>query len=303
MVDSTRDRDSGLHPRRPTQERLLEALFQQGVRAAALAVAGLLVWIAALVLIQAWPAMRTLGFQFLITRAWSPPLGRYGLWPSLYGTVASAAIALLLAGPIGLGVAICLSEDYLPPRVRSLLIALVELLAAVPSVVYGLWGLFVLIPWLKTFTALAGPGLLPAALVLAIMILPIIAALVREALGQIPPELRQAALSLGATRWETLLWVVMPAATSGIIGAIMLALGRALGETMAATMLIGNATSRVEVSLLAPASTIAALLANQFAEAQGLQVAALMYAALVLFALTFAVNLLAHLALRRLQRF
>jgi phosphate transport system permease protein len=184
---------------------------------------------------------------------------------------------------------------------------MVELLAAIPSVVYGLWGIFIIIPllkpvgnwlnatlgWIPLFgTTPAGPGMLPAALVLSIMILPIITAISRDSLASLPPELRQASLGLGATRWETIFRVLVPAAFSGIVGGIMLALGRAMGETMAVTMIIGN-SNRLSVSLLDPANTISSLLANQFAEASGMQVSALMYAGLVLLILTLAVNILA----------
>jgi phosphate transport system permease protein len=184
----------------------------------------------------------------------------------------------------------------------------VELLAAIPSVVYGLWGIFVLIPaikpmgewlnanfgWIPLFsTPPAGPGMLPAAMVLAIMILPIITAISRDSLASLPPDLRQASLGLGATRWGTIFRVLIPAAFSGIVGGIMLALGRAMGETMAATMIIGN-SNKISASILEPANTIASLLANQFAEASGMQVSALMYAGFVLMLLTLVVNILAE---------
>jgi phosphate transport system permease protein len=185
---------------------------------------------------------------------------------------------------------------------------LVELLAAIPSVVYGLWGIFVLIPLIKPLgvwfhdnlgfiplfsTLPAGPGMLPAGIVLSIMILPIIIAISRDSLASLPPELRQASLGLGATRWETIFRVLIPAAFSGIVGGIMLALGRAMGETMAVTMIIGN-SNKISASILEPANTIASLLANQFAEASGMQVSALMYAGLVLMILTLLVNIMAE---------
>jgi phosphate transport system permease protein len=192
---------------------------------------------------------------------------------------------------------------------------MVELLAAIPSVVYGLWGIFILIPLLKPVgdflnsnlgwfplfnTPLNGPGMLPAALVLSVMILPIITAIARDSLASLPPELRQASLGLGATRWGTIFRVLIPAAFSGIVGGTMLALGRAMGETMAVTMLIGNANN-INVSLLAPSNTIASLLANQFAEAKGMQVSALMYAGLVLLVMTLVVNILAQWIVGRVQ--
>ncbi|NEQ52596.1 MAG: phosphate ABC transporter permease subunit PstC [Leptolyngbya sp. SIO3F4] len=292
--------------------RVTERLFDQGfislTQILAIAVSLILVVICITLTTNALPAIQALGLKFLVTNSWNPVEGRetYGALSMIYGTLASSVIALTIAGPLALGTAICLSEDFIPIKLRTILIFLVELLAAIPSIVYGLWGIFVLIPitkeigtwlhntygWIPLFsTAPVGPGLFPASLVLAVMILPIITTISREALTSLPPELRQASLGLGATRWYTIFRVLVPAAFSGIIGAVILALGRAMGETMAVTMLIGNA-NQVNVSVLAPANTIASLLANQFAEADGLQVSALMYAALVLIAMSLAVNLL-----------
>ena len=190
-----------------------------------------------------------------------------------------------------------------------------ELLAAIPSVVYGLWGIFILIPltknigdwlygnlgWIPLFsTPPAGPGMFPAGIVLSIMILPIIIAISRDSLASLPPDLRQASLGLGATRWETIFRVLIPAAISGIVGGTMLALGRAMGETMAATMIIGN-SNRLSISILDPANTIASLIANQFAEADGLQISALMYAGFVLMILTLIVNILAQLIVNQVK--
>jgi phosphate transport system permease protein len=258
----------------------------------------------------AWPAIREFGLGFVVSTTWSPAAGResYGILPMIYGTLASSSLALLLAVPLGLGAAIFLNEDFLPERIRSVLIFLVELLAAIPSVIYGFWGIFVVIPlmqqlgewlhsnlgWIPLFsTSPIGPGLLPAAVVLAIMVLPITTSLSRSSLAALPSELRESALALGATRWATVFRVLIPAAFSGIAGGVLLALGRAMGETMAITMLIGN-SNKLSPSLLAPANTIASLLANQFAEAKGLQVNALMYAALALLLMTFVVNALGH---------
>jgi len=287
---------------RAASERIFDLTFKRLTLAAAIAIAVVLIAITLIVAWRAVPALQEFGLGFLAGSSWNPPRNAYGILPSMYGTIASSAIALLISVPIGLGVAIFLSEDYIPPGIQRVLVFLVELLAAVPSVVYGLWGIFVLIPFLKNITPLRGPGMLSAALILAVMTLPIIAALSRDAISSVPIELRQASVGLGATRWETIIRIILPAASSGIIGGIMLALGRALGETMAATMLIGNATSRVNFSIFEPSSTIAALLANQFAEASGLQVAALMYAALILFVITLVVNILAQAVTRRLQR-
>jgi phosphate transport system permease protein len=283
------------------KERGLDNSFYWAAKIFALAIALVLIWITIQVGLQAWPAIKEFGLGFLSTSSWNPVRTDYGVFPAIYGTLVSSFIALLIAVPIGLGVAIFLSEDYLPPSVQRTIVFLVELLAAVPSVVYGLWGIFVLIPFLKEISPLRGPGMLPAALILSVMILPTIAAISRDAIINVPNGLRQAAVGLGATRWEAIIQIVLPAASSGIIGGIMLALGRALGETMAVTMLIGN-SNKVAFSVFEPSNTISSLLANQFAEASGLQVAALMYAALILFLITLVVNVLAQLLVTRLQK-
>ena len=297
-------------------DRNLDRSFIWLTRIFALAIAGTLLWIAVQVTIAAWPAIQKFGFNFLITSSWNPVKDEYGVLPAIYGTLMSSLIGLILAVPIGVGTALLLSENFLPSQVQLVLVFLVELLAAIPSVVYGVWGIFVLVPiltnlgkwlhnylgWLPIFSsAPTGPGMLPAGVILAIMTLPIITAISRDALVSLPSSLRQAALGVGATRWETIFQVLIPAAFSGIVSAVMLALGRAMGETMAVTMLIGNANN-INISLLAPANTISSLLANQFAEANGLQVAALMYAALVLFVLTMIVNTLAEVIVTRVQR-
>jgi len=292
-------------------EKTLDRSFIWLTKIFAFLIAAILVGIAVTVAWKAMPAIGEYGLGFLFTSAWNPVEGQeeYGALPMIYGTLVSSAIALLIAVPLGLGTAIFLSEDFIPLEIRTVLVFLVELLAAVPSVVYGLWGIFVLIPfisrplgsflhnilgWLPLFASEpVGPGMLPAGMVLAIMILPIITAISRDSLASLPPDLRQASLGLGATRWTTIFRVLLPAAFSGIVGGIMLGLGRAMGETMAATMLIGNA-NKIDLSLNAPANTIASLMANQFAEASGLQVAALMYTGLVLFAMTLVVNMLAE---------
>jgi phosphate transport system permease protein len=291
-------------------EQWLDRGFIWLTLACATTIVGILGAIALLLLLRATPALQTFGLQFLRTTAWNPVTGRetYGVLPMLYGTLASSAIALVIAIPLGVGTAIFFTENFLPVPLRTVLGFLVDLLAAIPSVIYGLWGIFVVIPAIKVvgfwlydhFNTVVlfssppiGPGLLPAGVVLAIMILPIITALSRESLAALPPDYREAALGLGTTRWGVLLRVLLPAAFPGIMGAIMLALGRAMGETMAVTMIIGN-SNELNLSLLAPSNTIASLLASQFAEAKGLQVSALMYAALILMVITLAVNVIAQ---------
>jgi phosphate transport system permease protein len=297
-------------------EQSLDRGFIWLTRIFALAIAGVLLWIAFQVTVDAWAAIKEFGVSFLAKSAWNPVKDEYGVLPQIYGTLMSSFLGLLIAVPIGVGTAVLLSEDFLPGKIKTVLVFLVELLAAIPSVVYGVWGIFVLIPilteigkwlnsalgWLPIFrTPPTGPGMLPAGVILAIMTLPIITAISRDALISVPPSLRQASLGLGATRWETIFQVLIPSAFSGIVSAVMLALGRAMGETMAVTMLIGN-SNNINISLLAPANTISSLLANQFSEASGLQVAALMYAALVLFVLTLAVNILAEFIVLRVKR-
>lgn len=316
MTTQARDAQVGFQPR-SSAEKSLDSGFLWLTRILALAVAALLIFIAIAVAIRAMPAIQKFGLGFLTSSAWNPVKDEYGAFPMIYGTIVSAAFALVLAVPLGIGTAVFLSEDFLPLSVRTPLVFMVELLAAIPSVVYGIWGIFVLIPfltplqqwlnstlgWLPIFsTPPSGPGMFPAGVILTVMILPIITAISRDSLASLPPELRQASLGLGATRWETLVRVLIPAAFSGIVGAIMLALGRAMGETMAVTMLIGN-SNQFSASLLAPANTIASLLANQFAEASGLQVAALMYAGLVLFFITLLVNVFAELIVRQVKKF
>ena len=301
---------------RPSWEKNLDLGFVWLTRLLEMAIAAVLLWIALEVAIEAMPAIQRYGLGFLTSTAWNPVKEEYGALPQIYGTIVTAFIALLLAVPIGVGTALVVSENFLPASVQTVVVFLIELLAAIPSVVYGLWGIFVLIPiltpigrvlhsslgWLPIFsTPPSGPGIFPAGIVLTIMILPIITAISRDALVSLPPDLRQAAYGLGATRWETIFRVLLPAATSGIVGATMLGLGRAMGETMAVTMIIGN-SNRISPSILTTGNTIASLLANQFAEADGIQTAALMYAALVLFGLTLIVNVLAELVVRRVGR-
>jgi phosphate transport system permease protein len=282
----------------------------------AIGIAGVLLWITFSLFSIAYPAIAKFGLGFLASSRWDPVSSTYGALPQIYGTIVSAIIALIIAVPLGVGVAIFLSEDFLPQKILTPIAFVIELLAAVPSVVYGLWGIFVFIPlitpllnliyktlgWIPIFsTSPTSRALIHAGLVLGIMISPIIIAISRDTLVSLPPQLRQGALALGATRWETLLKVLLPAGLSGIIGSIMLALGRALGETMAAAMLIGNA-NKISVSVFAPASTIASLIANQFGEASGLQVSSLLYAGLVLMLLTLVVNVLAEVIITRFQQ-
>ena len=269
---------------------------------------------------QAVPSIQKFGLGFLTDSRWVPNRNIFGVAPFLIGTAVSSLIALIFALPLGLAIAIFLSEDFLPLPVRQVVRFTVEMLAAIPSVVYGLWGIFVVIPLVQAFGAWAvvafknipilntifappayGNSMLTASLVLALMILPTITAISRSALVAVPGTLREGAYALGSTRWEAIFGVILPTAAPGIVAATILALGRAMGETMAVAMLIGN-SSRLTWSLLSPAGTLAGLLANQFGEAEGLQVSSLMYAALLLVVLTLFVNMAGEAVLRYTQR-
>jgi phosphate transport system permease protein len=289
--------------------------FRQVVVVLASVVGVVLLGILLTVLSGSREAMASFGLGFLTASDWDPVTERYGAFTAIYGTVVTSILALLIAVPLGVGTAVFITENLIPLRIRQVLGVMVELLAAIPSVVLGLWAIFVMEPflrpilefvhttlgWLPFFsTQPQGPGVAPAILILVVMILPIITAISRDSIQQVPPELRQAAYGIGTTRWDAILKVILPAAVSGITGGVMLALGRAMGETMAVTMIIGNSTN-FSWSLLAPGNTISSMLANQFGEADGQQVSALMYAALVLMLLTLVVNLLAQWVVRRLS--
>lgn len=279
-----------------------------------------LFWISWIIFKNAQPAIQKFGLGFLWGQEWNVAELKFSALPYIYGTLVSSAIALLLAVPVGLAVSLVTSEDFLPPWVRSPLAFLVELIAAIPSVIIGLWGIFVLTSfiqpveqwlykyfrWIPLFSTdpsgYGGYGMLTAGVILAIMILPTMAAISREVLMAVPRELRSGSMSLGATRWETIFGVLLPAGASGILGAAILALGRAIGETMAVTMVIGNSPA-ISASLLELGYTIPAVLANEFGEAlDDLHVGALMYLALILFALTLLVNIVAVLMVRFIGR-
>src|SRR5262245_5130528 len=248
--------------------------------------------------------VRDYGLGFLTSTTWDVGRGQFGILPHIWGTLYSSLLALLIGGFFGVTMAIFLTQDFLPPQLAIVFRTTVELLAAIPSVVYGLWGLFVVVPavrpvaawlferfgWFPFFgSTLSGPGLAPASLVLAIMVLPTVAAVSQDALRLVPYKVKEAAYGMGTTRWEAILRVMLRAAATGIFGALVLGFGRALGETMALAMLIGN-SNQMTLSLFSPANTLAALLALNFPEAGPRQVQVLMYAALVLLAITLVVN-------------
>jgi phosphate transport system permease protein len=268
------------------------------------------------VLRHAEPAMAKYGLGFLTRSSWDTNRESFGILPQIAGTLYTSLLALGLGGVLGVTVALVTSQGFIGKRWELLLKNVIELLAAIPSVVYGLWGIFVLIPAIRPIAAwlherlgflpffdteLTGPGILPASLVLAIMILPTITAVSREALAAVPKRLPAAAYGLGATRWEVILRVIIPTASGGIFGSLVLGFGRALGETMALAMLVGNANT-YGWSLLSPGNTLAALLANHFPEAAKLEVGALMYAAVVLLLITLAVNALGSFIMLRATR-
>jgi phosphate transport system permease protein len=294
-----------------------DRIFRTALTLAALAVPVLLTFLALELYQGAGPAIHKFGPGFVIHSAWDPVAEEFGALPLIYGTLVSSTLALLIAVPLSLGVAIFLTE-FCPKALRQPVAFMVELLAAIPSVVYGLWGIFVLVPVLKKTLfpflretlgflpffqgPIYGPSMLSASMILAIMVMPYVMSVSREVLLAVPGSQREAALALGATRWEAVRTAILPYARSGIFGAIILGLGRALGETMAVTMLIGNRHD-IAASLFAPGYTMAAVIANEFSEAAtDLHFAALAYVALVLFLLTLAVNAGARLLIWQVAR-
>jgi len=279
----------------------------------------IVVIMAAMIFMMVWnslPTIKTFGLNFLIGREWKPAESVFGALPFIYGTIVSSVIALIISVPLSLGIAIFLVEQA-PKKIATPIAFMVELLAAIPSVVYGLWGIFVLAPfvrdylgvflekylgWLPLFQGrLTGIGMLTGGIILALMITPIITAVVRDILEVVPTQQREAALALGATKWETT-QIVLGNAASGIAGAVILGLGRALGETMAVTMVIGN-SPQISASLFEPAYTIASVLAANFAEATDeLYLSALIEIGLVLFLVTFVVNAFAKLLVSRVGK-
>ncbi|MBV8162970.1 MAG: phosphate ABC transporter permease subunit PstC [Candidatus Eremiobacteraeota bacterium] len=260
--------------------------------------------------IAAWPAIKTVGLTSLQSATWDPNSNKFGVLSFIYGTIVTSAIALLLAGPIGIGAALLLAE-VAPKRLATPVALLIELLAAVPSVVFGIWGLYVLAPVMRTVVEPAlqrwlgflplfqgmyyGIGMLTAGVLLAIMVLPTVTAISRDIFEAVPRDQREAMLALGSTKWEMLTRAVIPYARSGIIGALVLALGRALGEAMAVTMVIGNKPA-IALSLFAPGYTMASVLANEFTEATGQQyVAMLIGIGSMLFILSMILNVFARL--------
>lgn len=313
--DGTLDRVAAL-----SRYKLADKVFELSTRLAAYTVLLILAGVILSLIIGAWPAIQEFGFGFLVSSSWNPVTDKFGGGAPIYGTILTSFIALLIAVPIGMGIAVFLTELCPMPLRRPIGIA-VELLAGIPSIIYGIWGLFFLAPFLQTTVQpflintvgnvpligalFAGPpygiGLLTASLILAVMVLPFITSISRDVFETVPPMLKESAYGLGCTTWEVVKNVVFPFTRAGVIGGILLALGRALGETMAVTFVIGNA-HKISASLLAPGTTISASIANEFTEAVGdLYTASLIYLGLILFVITFIVLSIARLLLMRLE--
>jgi len=300
--------------------RLGDAAFRHLTRAAAVTVLVILGGIIVSLIHGSWPALRTFGLSFLYEQSWNPVTEKFGAVAPIYGTVLTSVIAMLIAVPVGLFIALFLTE-LCPMWLRRPIGIAIELLAGIPSIIYGIWGLFVFAPFLQQYvqpflitvfgnvpvlsTLFAGPpygiGIMTAGLILAVMVLPFITSISRDVFEAVPPVLKEAAYGLGCTTWEVARYVVLPFARVGVIGGIMLGLGRALGETMAVTFVIGNA-HRISGSILAPGTTISATIANEFTEAVGdLYTSALIALGLILFVITFIVLACARLMLMRIN--
>ncbi|HEU4653783.1 MAG TPA: phosphate ABC transporter permease subunit PstC [Steroidobacteraceae bacterium] len=303
------------------REALVEQIFRSTTLISALLVLALLLGVAIALVHGSWPALKTFGTSFLTTQSWNPVTEKFGALAPLYGTIITSLIAMVIAVPISFGIAIFLTETC-PRWLRRPIGTAIELLAAIPSIVYGLWGLFVLAPILQRTVQpwlidhfgelpfvgflFQGPpfgiGLFSAGLVLAVMVLPFISSVMREVFALTPTSLKEAAYGVGATQWDVVRGVVLPWSRVGAIGGIMLGLGRALGETMAVTFVVGNA-HRISGSLIAPGTTISAAIANEFTEAVGdLYTSALIALGLVLFVLTVTIIAAARFMIMRLER-
>ena len=282
-----------------------DIIFRRILKIIAIGLLGLLVSISIFLLVGAWPALKTFGPNFLITSTWDPVKENFGALPVVFGTLLSSFIALILAGPISVGIALFLNE-LAPQKIASIIAFFIEILASIPSVVYGLWGIFVLAPWLRTtvepffgrtlgfIPLFQGPpygvGILAAGLILAIMITPTVSAISREVFHAVPKNYREAVLALGGTKSETMFLAVLKTAKNGVFGAPTLGLGRALGETMAVTMVIGN-RNEIAISLFAPGQTMASIIANEYSEASSdLHLASLTAIGFCLLIVTLVVN-------------
>jgi phosphate transport system permease protein len=298
-----------------------DARFRAMTLAAALLVIAIFIGIMVALISGSWLALSTFGFGFLTSTAWNPVTEKFGAGAAIYGTLVSSALAMIVAVPLGIGIAIFLTE-LCPRALKRPIGTAIELLAGIPSIIYGIWGLFIFAPYFQQHVQpwlidlfgnvpvlqdlFAGPpygiGMFTASLILSIMILPFISAVTRDVFETVPVALKESAYSMGCTTWEVMWRIVLPFSRSGVVGGAMLALGRALGETMAVTFVIGN-SHHINASLFAPATTISATIANEFTEALGdLYVSSLVAIGLILFGITFIVLATAQIMLRRLER-
>lgn len=307
---------------RKTPKATFDLVFRTASFGAALLVLVLLAGIMVSMIVGGWPAFREFGIGFITSSVWDTQNEQYGAWPAIVGTLSTALIALVIGVPLSLGIAVYLTQ-LAPPWFKKPVATAVELLAAVPSIIYGMWGLFVFVPLFAQYVQIplsnivegmpvlgtilysrspSGLGIFTAGIILAFMIVPFIASITRDMLEQIPSVLRESAYGIGATTWEVVRHVLVPQAGVSIIGAIMLGLGRALGETMAVTFVVGNA-NRLSSSILDPGSTIASRIANEFNEAMGLQLNSLIALGCILFFVTFVVLVIARLLVSRVKRY
>ena len=289
-------------------EKNIDIIFKNTALVLSSFVAIILLGIVLVVFFQSFESFSRYGLNFLVTAEWNPVKDEYGAFTAIYGTLITSFLSLLITIPLGVGTAIFITEDFVPKVFREIIGSFVELLAAIPSVVLGLWAIFVMEPFFRSFfvflhnffgwvplfsTEPTGRNSLLAILILVVMLLPIVTSIARDSLNQVPKKLRNASYGIGASRWKTIFSVILPAALSGIMAGVLLALGRAMGETMAVTMIIGNSNA-FSWSLLSPGYTISSMLANQFGEADGSQVSSLFYAAFVLMILSLVVNIFAQ---------
>jgi len=320
-VDSRRVSKQATQSLNQKQSHLGDKLFHRATQAAALLVLATLAAIIVSLIIGSWPSFKAFGFSFVWSSIWNPPNEQFGAWPAIFGTLLTSAIAMLIAVPVGICIAFFLTEIS-PYRLRRPVSIAIELLAGVPSIIYGIWGLFVFAPFLKvtvepfiidTFgqipligTFFSGPpfgvGIFTAGLILAVMVLPLVTSISRDVFGTVPAVLKEAGYGGGCTTWEVFWKIVLPYSRVGVVGGCMLALGRALGETMATTFVIGN-SHRFPSSILSPGTTISASIANEFTEADGdIYSSALIELGLLLFVITFIVLAIARYMLARTAR-
>ena len=289
-------------------EKNIDLIFKNTTLTLSSLVGIVLFGIILVVFFQSFESFSRYGLNFLVTSEWNPVKDEYGAFTAIYGTLVTSLISLLITIPLGVGTAIFITEDFVPKFFREIVGSFVELLAAIPSVVLGLWAIFVMEPFFREFFVFlhtffgwiplfssepAGRNSLLAIIILVVMLVPIMTSIARDSLNQVPKKLRNASYGIGASRWKTIFSVILPAALSGIMAGVLLALGRAMGETMAVTMIIGN-SNVFSWSLLSPGYTISSMLANQFGEADGSQVSSLFYAAFVLMILSLVVNIFAQ---------